>query len=762
MRLPRFLANIVRAGESPEIVTRRNFDDSASVLEAYARGIEGHEIQIGDLGKKISRTTILLQILSGEVFNVKRYGAKGDGVTNDTAAIQATVAASAGADIVFPPGTYLVSSTVGLFTAGTRVFGYGAKIKRKDGTCTTHSPATSSYSYGFSPNNGQMFHIDVAGVEFYGLEIDGNKLNNISTSNDQGDGFELVGATRCVVEDCYIHDIFRDAITLGSVSDDNTIHNNRIFNVGYSSSVNGGNGVAITSGSRNIISNNHIKGDSANATQATSGIDIEPNAGTDVCTGNVIIGNTIDFVRLGQGMACYTSDANGPSYPSFGNIYKGNTVYASDSSKAGDYAFQGRNCSALIFEGNFLRHGATFCARIGGAYTKECKITGNFFKDSSGAGLQMPDSIQDCEVHGNHSINNAQEGFTFNGGNRLSLKGNSAIGNGTASTVGTQYHGFVLSGHANCIIEGNSAYLNYGHGMKLYAVTHTQVIGNQLLDNSQRADAESSALNLAGAFDYIDLVRNVVGSQAATTNWVKYGISESGSTTPGSLRFDSNHYESCRTAKTSLASSYILQGMDENYVPGGTMDTNTFLDLKSKFTISYGIGSPEGVVTGRPGSFFFRTDGAYGTTVYMKEKNTTANGWTPLLSTNGATPTDKEIPLVSGSDAYLGKSADLTFDDTAKILATGADVSITALGKGLKVKAGTNGRINLGVVMVGGTVTVANTSVTANTLVLPTRTVSGGTIGDVTVTKNAGVGYTLTSANVLDTSTYDCLLVEAT
>lgn len=89
------------------------------------------------------------------------------------------------------------------------------------------------------------------------------------------------------------------------------------------------------------------------------------------------------------------------------------------------------------------------------------------------------------------------------------------------------------------------------------------------------------------------------------------------------------------------------------------------------------------------------------------------------------------------------------------------NISIKTVGKGIQVKSGANGRINLGVVMVGGTVTVANTSVTANTLVLPTRVVSGGTIGDVTVTKNAGMGYTLTSANPLDTSTFDCLLVEA-
>ena len=49
----------------------------------------------------------------GQVFNVKAYGAKGDGVTDDTAAIQAAINAanSAGGGIVFfPPGIYITDT----------------------------------------------------------------------------------------------------------------------------------------------------------------------------------------------------------------------------------------------------------------------------------------------------------------------------------------------------------------------------------------------------------------------------------------------------------------------------------------------------------------------------------------------------------------------------------------------------------------------------------------------------------------------------
>ena len=60
-------------------------------------------------------------------FNVKQYGAKGDGSTDDTAAINATLAAlpSAGGTIFFPPGTYLISSTLVVSSDNVQLIGAG-------------------------------------------------------------------------------------------------------------------------------------------------------------------------------------------------------------------------------------------------------------------------------------------------------------------------------------------------------------------------------------------------------------------------------------------------------------------------------------------------------------------------------------------------------------------------------------------------------------------------------------------------------------
>lgn len=62
--------------------------------------------------------------------------------------------------------------------------------------------------------------------------------------------------------------------------------------------------------------------------------------------------------------------------------------------------------------------------------------------------------------------------------------------------------------------------------------------------------------------------------------------------------------------------------------------------------------------------------------------------------------------------------------------------------------------------LVGGTVTVTDAAITANTIITVQRVTAGGTIGDITVTRTAGTSFTLTSADVADTSTVSYLIYE--
>tara|TARA_R110000823_G_scaffold308868_2_gene432703 strand:- start:1199 stop:2917 length:1719 start_codon:yes stop_codon:yes gene_type:complete len=75
-------------------------------------------------------------MIAGSSVNVDDFGAVGDGVTDDTAAIQAALNASVnGGSVVIPPGTYLHSSRL-IVKNGTRaVIGTGGILKAANATC---------------------------------------------------------------------------------------------------------------------------------------------------------------------------------------------------------------------------------------------------------------------------------------------------------------------------------------------------------------------------------------------------------------------------------------------------------------------------------------------------------------------------------------------------------------------------------------------------------------------------------------------------
>lgn len=91
---------------------------------------------------------------------------------------------------------------------------------------------------------------------------------------------------------------------------------------------------------------------------------------------------------------------------------------------------------------------------------------------------------------------------------------------------------------------------------------------------------------------------------------------------------------------------------------------------------------------------------------------------------------------------------------------TGFLIAGTA-GYGLKIKEGTNAKMGTAT-LIAGTVTVANTSVTANSRIFVEINVPGGTLGTVYVNNIvASTSFDIVSTSVLDTSTVAWLIVEA-
>ena len=79
-----------------------------------------------------------LQDKGRDVVNVKDFGAVGDGVTNDTAAIQAAITATTvGAELFFPAGNYLTGNLIVLDKTNLKINGGGLAKLTLTGTAAT-------------------------------------------------------------------------------------------------------------------------------------------------------------------------------------------------------------------------------------------------------------------------------------------------------------------------------------------------------------------------------------------------------------------------------------------------------------------------------------------------------------------------------------------------------------------------------------------------------------------------------------------------
>lgn len=91
---------------------------------------------------------------------------------------------------------------------------------------------------------------------------------------------------------------------------------------------------------------------------------------------------------------------------------------------------------------------------------------------------------------------------------------------------------------------------------------------------------------------------------------------------------------------------------------------------------------------------------------------------------------------------------------------TTADLRVATAGRGLQVAEGANAKAGLAV-LVGGTVTVNTTAVTANSRIQLTSQVDGGTPGFQRVSARvASTSFTITSSNAADTSSVAWLIIE--
>lgn len=137
-----------------------------------------------------------------------------------------------------------------------------------------------------------------------------------------------------------------------------------------------------------------------------------------------------------------------------------------------------------------------------------------------------------------------------------------------------------------------------------------------------------------------------------------------------------------------------------------------------------------------------------------------------VFTTGNVTLSSGNLVLTSGNATLTSGNLALT---SGNAVLTNGNLSLGTAGKGISIKSGANARIGQAT-LVGGTIAVANTSVTASTRVFITRSSKGAStaLGNLEAVPAAGVGFTISSYDdalvglqANDVSVIDWLLVES-
>ncbi len=236
---------------------------------------------------------VLPQATREAQISVRDVGARGDGRTDDTAAIQAAI--DTGKDVFIPPGTYLVDNIQP--ASNQRIFGVGPDSILKQRFGATFVISINPGSAGTPDPANNVHHVTIANITLYGL-------SETSGFSEHKHLMNLNGVSDVTVEGCIFKAFQGDGIYLGS---SNTAgierHNQRVTirdNVFDGVNNMNRNGVSIIDGDTVILERNRFTRTSK--VTMPGAIDIEPDSNAFAIIRNIFIRhNSGDHIGGGVG-----------------------------------------------------------------------------------------------------------------------------------------------------------------------------------------------------------------------------------------------------------------------------------------------------------------------------------------------------------------------------------------------------------------------------------------------------------------------------
>ena len=231
------------------------------------------------------------------VRNVRDYGALGNGVHDDTTAIQAAINSlpSDGGTVNIPAGRYLVDAV--------------RSIKPRSRMLLQLAPDATLV---VKPNSAEkaylIYALSVSDVEIAGGQVIGDRYGHLGTTGEWGHAVFVRGCTRVTVRDMRLADCWGDGLSIGAalVWQGDPIASEDVVVANVVSTNNRRQGISIGRANNVVLRDSEFS--NSNGTAPECGIDIEPD---DPGTSNVVsIENCTFRGNRKYGMLCYKRSRN--------------------------------------------------------------------------------------------------------------------------------------------------------------------------------------------------------------------------------------------------------------------------------------------------------------------------------------------------------------------------------------------------------------------------------------------------------------------
>jgi hypothetical protein len=314
-----------------------------------------------------------------DVASVSSYGAVGDGITDDTAAINAAIVANPGKVLLFPAGRiYQIRADQGggadhgggikLNQAGTRLSMYGATI-RMHATTRTHY---------------QMIDVTAPDCAVLGGKLIGDVVTHVGNTGEWGHGMSIgAGADRFTARDVYVTKCWGDGFFILERPSDVSLTN-------CTADDNRRQGLSIIDAIRpRVTGGAYINNGRTKYTGPGGGIDLEPDRGTARDVMNAVITGVTLAGNRGPGL---WSSSNGRSITAVITRCRAisNGAGGSDSGFVVDGAGNRTTFNSCDSNGNTL-DGWTIGTSVAETKLIGCsaKLNGRYDISDSGTGTQI-------------------------------------------------------------------------------------------------------------------------------------------------------------------------------------------------------------------------------------------------------------------------------------------------------------------------------------------------------------------------------------